>query len=95
MSDEQPKRNRGGRRPFPPGLARIHRLRICCNDEELMKFRLLATLNHGLDLNTMARDIILDELSEMLRDSPRPALLATLKAQGLDDGAIDALLKSL
>lgn len=86
-------RNLGGRpRVSDP---RLHRIRVCCNAEELLKFRLLATLNHDLDISPMIRDIVLDELNLMLSEFPRHELIATLQAQGLDAPAIDALLKSL
>lgn len=81
-------------RPRKPDTRR-HRLRIGCNDEELLKFRLLSSLNHGLNINTMARDIILDEVNALLGDHPRKKLIALLHAKGLTDGAIDALLKSI
>lgn len=86
--------------PRLPGRPRIpdarrHYLRIRCNDEELLKFRLLGKLNHDLDINTMVRDIALDELNTMLSESPRNELIAALQAHGMTDGAIDSLLKSL
>lgn len=93
MSDEPVDKRRVGR---PPSVdPRRHYLRIRCNDEELLKFRLLGKLNHDLDINTMVRDIALDELNAMLSESPRNELIAALQAHGLTDGAIDSLLKSL
>lgn len=92
MSDEPEKRLPG--RPRSPDPRR-HYLRIRCNDEELLKFRLLGNLSGGVDINTMVRDIALDELNSMLSESPRKELIAALQAHGMTDGAIDALLKSL
>lgn len=84
---------RFGRRPMPD--PRCHYLRIACNNEELLKFRILGVLNHNLPISAMAREIVLDEINTMLAESPRPALLAALQAYGLDQLAIDALLQSL
>lgn len=91
--DEKRTPRRNGRPPLPD--TRRHTLRIACNDEELVKFRILARLNHDLSLNAMARDILLDELNTLLAESPRPQLIAALLAHGLDQSAIDALLKSI
>lgn len=88
-----PARNLGGRPRVPD--PRLHRIRVGCNAEELLKFRLLASLNHDLEIGPMIRDIVLDELNLMLSEFPRHELIATLQAQGLDAPAIDALLKSL
>lgn len=90
---ETPPRNLGGRPRVPD--PRCHTLRVQCNTQELTKFRILGKLNHDLDFNTMARDILLDEVNALLSDWPRNQLIATLTAYGMDALQIESLLKSL
>lgn len=91
--DTRATERRRGRPPLPD--TRRHRLRIACNSDELAKFRLLADLHHGLKINTMARDIILDEVNAMLSESPRHELVERMKEKGFTDVQIEAILGSL
>lgn len=81
-------------RPTLPDTRR-HTLRIACNDAELFKFRILAELNHSIDISVMVREIVLDELNAMLSDWPRKALIETLTSHGLTEPEIQTLIASL
>lgn len=89
-----PPGKRPNGRPRLPDPRR-HGLRIRCNDEELLKLRILSKLNHDLNISTMARDIVLDELNALLAESPRHELIATLQTHGLTARDIESLLKSI
>jgi hypothetical protein len=86
-------RKKPGRPPSPD--TRHHCCRFALNTEELTKFRILARLNHDISLNAMVRDIVLDELNTVLSEYPRHELIAALEGHGLDQTAIDSLLKSI
>jgi hypothetical protein len=86
-------RPRCGRRCLPD--PRRITLRLYVNREELLKFRILSSLNQGVSISAMSRDIIIDELNASLSDWPRNELIAELQTHGLDDGAIESLLKSI
>jgi hypothetical protein len=86
----------GRRRGRPRKLdARKNRLRFTCNNEEMIKFRILSRINRNISISVMARDIVLDEVNALLSDCPRDQLIAMLKEYGLTDAQIESLLASI
>lgn len=75
--------------------ARKNRLRFTCNNEEMIKFRILSRLNRNLAIAVMARDIVLDEVNALLSEYPRDQLVRILKEYGLTEAQIASLLASI